>query len=78
MTFMDFYDIAQYANANWKCHMTEREIVKHAYELWDTYQISDGVCPFEQEIETLIENLEEDYRETKDEQVKEWLDKLYE
>lgn len=42
MTYSDFYDIAEYGNANWKGNFTPKEIAENAY---------DYLCEFKESME---------------------------
>lgn len=71
--YSDFYDIAKYANDNWKACFTQKEIACSAYEYMVEYEASFkiGRTPT---ISTLIENLNEDTRSAGcEEVVEDWL-----
>lgn len=40
MEFMDFYDLAEYANAEWKGNFAQREIVNNAHVYWSEFLVS--------------------------------------
>ena len=44
MNFMDFYDLAVYANEAWKGAYSQREIVENAYTYWGDYLTSQDKC----------------------------------
>ncbi len=60
MDYADFYDIAVYANENWRGKFTPREIANNAYELFLDFQESckqgKPICS----MVGLLENLTED------------------
>lgn len=64
MDIKDFYDIAEYANTNWRGNFSPRELCEAAYEYYLEYKsgtVTDGspLC-------NLITNLVEDYEAADD------------
>lgn len=60
MQFIDFYDIACYANDSWRGKFTPREIANNAYELFLDFQESCKQGKPIGSIVGLLENLEDD------------------
>lgn len=65
LEYEDFYDIAVYANENWKGNYTEKEIAINAYIYYADFQWSKENDYEYSSIKTLIDNLCEDARNLK-------------
>lgn len=66
MDFGFWYDVAEYANENWKGKFTPREIAENAYEYlceWEA-TVSEGEIVWN--INELLHLLDEDYRNGND------------
>lgn len=60
MTFDDFYEIAEYANENWKGSFSEREVTENAVMLFEDFNWSLEAEIVSESIKTLLQNLDED------------------
>ena len=60
MDYLDFYDLAMYANENWRGGFSERETAENAY----IYKVEfDGLGTDSPVIQSLLEQLKEDNTE---------------
>lgn len=79
MSYSDFYDIAEYGNANWKGKFTPKEIAENAYRYYADFLWSVENKTVSETIKTLCKNLAEDAREMPDsEEPKRWLNQMAE
>lgn len=60
MNFMDFYDLAVYANEAWKGAYSQREIVENAYTYWGDYLTSQDKCEPNANMREILKRLDED------------------
>lgn len=62
MTYEDFYDIAEYGNANWKGCLTPREIACNAYDYLCEFRYSKAIGGYHisSTIQELLRLLDED------------------
>ena len=62
MTYEDFYDIAEYGNANWKGCFTPREIACNAYDYLCEFRYSKAIGDYHisSTIQELLRLLDED------------------
>lgn len=79
MTYEDFFEIARYANENWKGGYTKKEYIQLAKEYYQDYEWSKATYAQDWEIDhnilCLIEYLAEDWANGMDEVTK-WLREL--
>ena len=61
MEYGDFYDIAVYANDNWKGNFSQKEIATNAYNYLVDFEYSDINATVEPAIQDLIELLLDDW-----------------
>ena len=74
LEYADFYDIAEYANANWNGSFTPKEVACNANNYYEDFRWSKANNKVTVDIQDLLENLEEDTRNMPDnEDVKEWI-----
>lgn len=64
ITYSDFYDIAEYGNANWKAKLTPKEIAENAYDYLCEFQESMQKPKVTHAIQELLQLLDEDGSET--------------
>lgn len=77
LEYSGFYDIAEYANENWKGSFTPKEIACNAHEYYEDFVWSKANNKVACTIQDLLENLEEDARNmTDNEDVKEWIKQI--
>ena len=74
MTYVDFYDIAEYGSKNWKGNFSPRETAYNANSLWEDFLWSKSERIVSRTIVSLVKNLEEDDTE----QAKEWISMIKE
>lgn len=81
MEYADFYDIAEYGNANWRGKFTPKEIACNAYDYLCEFEESKGKGKLTPVMDDLCELLEEDKTEEalkwKDEIIKDVYGSLY-
>lgn len=63
MSYSDFYDIAEYGNANWKGKFTPKEVAENAYRYYADFLWSVENKTVSETIKALCKNLAEDARE---------------
>lgn len=63
MTFGDFYDIAEFGNANWKGNFSPKEIAENAYEYFGEFLMSKCSGETTTVIVSLLGLLDEDRSE---------------
>lgn len=60
MTLNNFLAIAEYANENWKCNFSEREVVENAVMLFEDFNWSLEAGIVSESVKTLLKNLDDD------------------
>ncbi len=60
MDYEFFYDLAVYSSENWRGKFTYKEIACYAHEWWLSWQECCKNKKLNHDIQTLVENLEED------------------
>ena len=79
MRYEDFFELARYANENWKGGYTKEEYIQLAKEYYENYEWSKATYAQDRQIDhnilCLIEYLAEDWANGNDEGVK-WLREL--
>ena len=78
MEYGDFYDIAVYANKNWKGTSSKREIACYAYDYYTDFLWSKENDEFAHNIKELCKNLAEDIKAcpNKSEEAREFLSRI--
>ena len=74
MTYIEFYNIAEYGSKNWKGNFSPREIACNANSLWEDFLWSKSERIVSRTIVSLVKNLKEDDTE----QTKEWISQIKE
>ena len=74
MDFEDFYDLATYANENWKGGFSYKETALNAYEYKYDYDFALDVKANSTVIDSLLEQLDEDGTD----EAKEWAERIRE
>ena len=74
MEYIDFYDIAEYGNANWKGSFTPREIACNAYDYLCSFRYSKMTNEPAHTIKELLKLLKEDGSE----ECLEWVERIEE
>lgn len=64
MTYGDFYDIAEYGNANWKEKFSPKEVAENAYKYLCEFRYSMVSISATYIIQELLQLLDEDGSET--------------
>jgi hypothetical protein len=72
MEYADFYDLAEYANNNWKGNYTQKEVACNAYDYLCEYEASKKANQLSHTMENLIDLLKRDGSE----ECAEWSEKL--
>lgn len=61
MNFGFWYDVAEYANANWRYKGTPKEIAENAFEYWCEWKGSLDSDKVTANLDSLMHQLHEDY-----------------
>ena len=72
LKYVDFYNLVEYCNENWKSKLSSREIAENAYELLSEFEDSKANRMCSPRIKNLIEELKADNSEESED----WIDSI--